>query len=117
MGLDLKTFVQILKKKDTKNAKEWLEQIRSRVDFNDEFGQGYLLALRGMVAALEAGGELSVINRVVNGEYKQEQVSELVKSVQERLASKFRPKDETGFYTALVEVLQEFSGEMSDVPA
>lgn len=64
-----------------------------------------------MIAALEAGGELSVTNRVVNGEYKQEQIVELVKSVREKLSRKFRPKDEKGFDTALVEVLQEFSGE------
>lgn len=109
--LDLKPFVQNLREKDTKKAREWLEQIKSRVDFNDEFGRGYLLALRGMVAALEAGGELSVIKRVVDGEYKQEQIVELVKSARERLSQKFRPKDEHGFDTALVEVFQEFSGE------
>lgn len=111
MELDLKPFVQTLREKDTKKAKEWLEQIKSKVDFNDEFWRGYLLALRGMIAALEAGGELSVTNRVVNGEYKQEQIVELVKSVREKLSRKFRPKDEKGFDTALVEVLQEFSGE------
>jgi len=110
MELDLKTFVRTLKEKDTKKAKEWLEQIKNRVDFNDEFGRGYLLALRGMVAAREAGGELSVINRVVNGECKKEQVVELVKSMHERLSLNFRPEDEKGFDTALVEVLQEFSG-------
>lgn len=107
----MKPFVQTLRKKDTKKAREWLEQIKSRVGTNDEFERGYLLALRGMVAALEAGGELSVIKRVVDGEYKQEQIVELLKSARKRLSQKFRPKDEQGFDTALVEVFQEFSGE------
>jgi len=108
MELDLKPFVRAFREKDTKKAREWLEQTKSRADPNDEFGRGYLLALQGMVAALEAGGELSVVKRVVNGEYKQEQIAELVKSTRERGSRKFRPKDEQGFGTAWIEVLQEF---------
>lgn len=108
MELDLKPFVRAFREKDTKKAREWLEQTKSRVDPNDEFGRGYLLALQGMVAALEAGGELSVVKRVVNGGYKQEQIAELVKSTRERVSRKFRPKDEQGFNTAWIEVLREF---------
>lgn len=107
----MKPFVRALREKDTKKVREWLEQTKSRVDLNDEFGRGYLLALQGMVAALESGSELSVVKRVVNGEYKQEQIEECIKSARERLSRKFRPKDEQGFSTAWVEVLQEFLGE------
>ncbi|GAI53135.1 unnamed protein product, partial [marine sediment metagenome] len=32
MELDLKTFVQTLREKDTKKAKEWLERTKVRVD-------------------------------------------------------------------------------------
>jgi len=109
--LDLKPFVRALREKDTKKAREWLEQTKSRVDSNDEFWQGYLQALQGMVAALETGSELSVIKRVVNKEYKQEQIDGLIKSARERASRKFRPKDEQGFDTAWVEVLQGFFGE------
>ncbi len=56
MELDLKTFVQTLREGDTKKAREWLERTKNRVDPDDGFGRGYLLALRGMVAALESGG-------------------------------------------------------------
>ncbi len=111
MEFDLKPFVRALREKDTKKAREWVEQTKGRVDSNDEFGRGYLLALQGIVAALEAGGELSVVKRVVNGEYKQEQIAGLVKSARERLSRKFRPKDEQGFDTAWVEVLQGLFGE------
>ena len=109
--MDLKSFVRALREKDTKKVRAWFEQTKSRVDFNDEFGRGYLLALQGMVAALETGGELSAVKRVVNGEYKQEQIEGLIKSARERLSRKLRPKDEQGFDTAWVEVLQEFLGE------
>lgn len=111
MELDLKPVVRAFREKDTKKARGWLEQTKSRIDPNDEFGRGYLLALQGMVAALEAGGELSVVKRVVNGEYKQEQIAELVKSTREKLSLKFRPKDEQGFDTAWIEILREFLGE------
>ncbi len=111
MELDLKPFARTLRERDTKKAREWLEQTKSRFDPNDEFGRGYLLALQGMLAALEAGGELSVIKRVVGGEYKQEQVVGLIKGAHARLSRKFRPKDEQGFDTAWVGVLQELSGE------
>jgi hypothetical protein len=110
MEFDLKPFVGALKGKDTKKAREWLEQAKGRFDPNDEFGRGYLLALQGMLAALEAGGELSMIKRVLNGEYKEEQLVGLIKDARGRLSQKFRPKDEQGFDTALVEVIQEFSG-------
>lgn len=111
MELDLKPFVRALEEKDTKKVREWLEQTKSRVDSNDEFGRGYLQALQGMVAALETGSELSVIKRVLNGEYKQEQIEGLIKSARERVSRKFRPNDEQGFDTAWVEVLQGFSRE------
>ncbi len=111
MELDLKTFVQTLRGGDTKKAMEWLERTKGRVDPDDGFERGYLLALGGMVAALESGRELLLVNRVVGGEYEQEQITELVKSARERLSRKFRPEDEKGFDTALVGVLQEFSGE------
>ncbi len=111
--MDLKPFARALGEKNTKKAREWLEQTKGRVDPNDEFGRGYLLALQGMVAALEAGGELSVVKRVVDGEYKQEQIVGLVKSAREGLSRKFRPKDEQGFDTAWIEVLREFLGEKS----
>jgi hypothetical protein len=111
MELDLTPFVKALREKDTKKVREWFEQAKGRVDLNDEFGRGYLLALQGMIAALEVGNELSVIKRMLNGEYKQEQIAGLVKNTRERLSRKFRPKDELGFDTAWVEVLQEFSEE------
>ena len=111
MELDLKPFVRAFREKDTKKVREWLEQTKSRVDLNDEFERGYLLALQGMVAALEIGGELPVVKRVVNGEYKQGQIEGLIKSTRERLSRKFIPKDEQGFDTAWIEVLQEFLDE------
>ena len=111
MELDLKPFVRALREKDTKKVREWLEQTKSSVDPNDEFERGYLQALQGMVAALETGSELSVIKRVVNREYKQEQIKELIKSTRERASRKFSPKDEQGFDSAWVEVLQGFSKE------
>jgi len=111
MELDLKPFVRALREKDTKKAREWLEQTKSRVDSNDEFGRGYLQALQGMVASLETGSELSLIKRVVNKEYKQEQIDGLIDSERKRIPRKFRPKDEQGFDTAWVEVLQGFFGE------
>ena len=109
--MDLKPFVRALREKDTKKAREWLEQTKSRVDSNDEFGRGYLQALQGMVASLEIGSELSLIKRVVNKEYKQEQIDGLIDSERKRIPRKFRPKDEQGFDTAWVEVLQGFFGE------
>lgn len=111
MELDLKPFVRALKEKDTKMVREWLEQTKNRVDSNDEFGRGYLQALQGMIAALETGSELSVIKRVVNKEYKQEQIEGLIKNARERASRKFRPKDEQGFDAAWVKVLRGFSEE------
>ena len=111
MTLDLKPFVKLLKQKDLKKLREWLEQNKGGLNSNDEFGRGYFLALQGMISALEVGGELSVIKRVLNGGYEQEQIKKLIYDMEGRLSLKFRPRDEQGFDTAWIEVLQEFSGE------
>ena len=111
MELDLKPFVNALKTRNTRKAKEWLEQNRARFDPRDEFERGYLLALQGMVAALEAGTEQAVIKKLVNGGYGKERVEELIKEAKRRLSQKFRHKDERGFDTAWVEVIQGFCCE------
>lgn len=111
MTLDLKPFVKLLKQKDLRKAREWLEQNKGGLNPADEFGRGYLLALQGMISALEVGGELSVIKRVMNGGYRQEQIEKLIHDKKGMLSLKFRPRDEQGFDTAWLEVLQEFSGE------
>ena len=111
MEPDLKSFVDALKARNTKKAKEWLEQNRARFDPRDEFERGYLLALQGMVVALEAGAEQAVIKRLVNGEYGKERVEELIKEARRRLSRKFRHKDERGFDTAWIEVIQGFCCE------
>ncbi len=107
MPVDLKPFVSALRKNDTKKAREWLEQ--NRANFTDEFGTGYFLALHGMESALETGAELSLIKRLVDGGYEGEQLAALLRETRARLSLKFRPKDEEGFDTAWVDVLQEFS--------
>lgn len=109
MKLNLKSFVEVMRKKDTKKAKETLEAINRGLDLNDEFWKGYCLALHGMIAALEAGDELTVIRRIVNGGYTQQGIQELLNQAKARLSDAFRPKDERGFNTAWVDVLQIFS--------
>ncbi len=111
MTLDLKPFTKLLKQKDLKKAREWLEQNKGGLNLADESGRGYLLALQGMISALEAGGELSVMKRVVNGGYGQEQIEKLIHDTEGGLSLKFRPRDEQGFDTAWIEVLREFSAE------
>ncbi len=107
----MKPFIAALRAKDTKKAREWLEQNRVKFDSSDEFEQGYLFALQGMVAALEADAEQAAIKRLVNGEYGEERIEELVKEARGRLPRKFRPKDEQGFDTAWIEVIKGFYGE------
>jgi hypothetical protein len=111
MALDLNPFVKLLKQKDLKRAREWLEQNKGSLNLGDEFARGYFIALQGMVSALETGEELSVMKRALNGGYKQEQINELIRDMKARLSLKFIPKDEQGFSTAWLEVLQLLSVE------
>lgn len=111
MELDLKPFIDALRVKDTKKAREWLEQNRVKFDQGGEFERGYLLAMQGMVVALETGSEQAVIKRFVDGEYGGERIEELVKEARGRLSQKFRPKDERGFDTAWIEVIKGLRGE------
>jgi hypothetical protein len=109
MKPDLRSFVEAMREKNTKKAKETLDVINRGLDLNDKFWKGYRLALYGMIAALEAGDELTVIRRIVNGGYTQQGIQELLKQTKAKLAGTFRPKDERGFNTAWVDVLQIFS--------
>ena len=109
MKPDLKSFVEAIWKKDNKKAKEALEVINRRLDLNDEFWKGYRLALHGMIATLETGDELTVIRRIINLGYTRQDIQELLNQANARLSNTFRPKDEQGFNTAWVDVLQIFS--------
>lgn len=111
MALDPNPFVKLLKQGDLKRAREWLEQNKGTINPGDEFEKGYFMALQGMVSALETGEELSVIKKVLNGGYKQEQINELIRDMKARLSLKFIPNDERGFSTAWIEVLQLLSAE------
>ncbi len=113
MTLDIKPLVKLVKLKDAKRAREWLEANKSELNPGDEFSRGYMLALLGMVAALETGGELSALNKILDKKYTQEQVAEILKSSKAKAAQKFRAKDEQGFNTAWVDFLNELTGEKS----
>jgi hypothetical protein len=111
MTLDIKPFVKLVKQRDAKKSWEWLEANKGTLDQKDEFYKGYLLALQGMVAALESGSELSTISKTLEKKYTQEQVADLLRGAKSRAAQKFRAKDEQGFNTAWVDFLNELSGE------
>ena len=110
MLLDVKSFVSLLKKEDARRAREWLELNKVNVNPGNEFERGYLLALQGMVSALESGGELSAINKILKSKYDPTQVADIVKDAKAKLSQKFRLDDERGFYQAWMDVIQELSG-------
>jgi hypothetical protein len=111
MKPDLKQFVDALKKKDLKSARELLNDIESKLDLRDEFWLGYHLALRGMLSAVESGDELAVISKMLNGKMSGESAQHLMRQIKERVSQPFRPKDELGFNTAWVEALQLFQAK------
>jgi hypothetical protein len=111
MQPDLKQFVNALRKKDVKKARELLNDIEKKLDLKDEFWLGYHLALRGMVSAIESGDELAVISKMLNGKISEEGVQKMMQQIQERVSQPFRPKDELGFNTAWMEALQLFQAE------
>lgn len=111
MALDIKPFVKLIKHADAKKSKEWLEANKEVLDTKDEFYKGYLLALQGMISALESGVGLSVVSKILEKKYAQEQVAELSKRAKSRAVQKFRAKDEQGFNAAWVDFLNELSEE------
>jgi len=106
MGPDLKQFVKAVRDKDVRRAREQLEAIEQKLDTKDEFWAGYHLALRGMVAALESGDELTVVAQIASGKRSREFAQKLFKEVQEQNSRPFRSKDEQGFSTAWMDVLK-----------
>jgi hypothetical protein len=111
MEIDISPFVEALKQGNLKKAKEWLEAKKTEIGTGDEFRRGYFLALGGMLSALESAQELSVIQKLVNGNPDREEVERLMRGVREQLSLKFKPKDERGFNTAWLEFLRRFLGD------
>ena len=108
MKLDLKPFVEALKKKDVKKARESLEDMENKLNLKDEFWCGYHLALCGMISAIESGDELSLILKMLGRTIPGESLQKLTQQIQERVSQPFRPEDEIGFSTAWVDALQLF---------
>ncbi|MGQ9788111.1 MAG: hypothetical protein ACUVQM_02180 [Candidatus Hadarchaeaceae archaeon] len=109
MGIDITHLIKLMKKRDIKGAREWLEESRNKINAGDGFMRGYLLALQGMVSALESGGELSTINKVLEKKYSNEQIAEIINEAKGRISQKFRAADERGFDTAWIDVLSELA--------
>ena len=106
MEPDLRSFVDLMLQKDVRGAREKLEEIIRGFDSRDDFWKGYRLALQGMVAALEAGDELTVMRRIVEGRYPPENMRELMEQMRSRISQPFRSDEERGFDSAWVQVLQ-----------
>ncbi|MEM2192740.1 MAG: hypothetical protein QXG38_03905 [Candidatus Hadarchaeales archaeon] len=102
--LDIRPFLSALKKKDYKEAKEWLAE-KSAKTGESEFLRGYFLALNGMVSAAESSRELSAIKIILeNG--RKEMAETLAEEFRKRVSRKFIPEDEAGFMTAWLDFLQ-----------
>jgi len=106
LEVDAKEFFELLKKRDVKKAREWIEARRDLVQ-GDDFARGYVLALQGMVLAFEDGGEEVLVKRVLDG---RQNVEALIMEINERLSLKFRPEDEQGFDRAWLDFLQGLKG-------
>ena len=109
MGPDLKQFVKAVRDKDVRKAREQLEIIEQKLDTKDEFWAGYHLALRGMVAALESGDELSAVAQIASGKRSREFSQKIFQQIQGQTSQPFRPRDEQGFGTAWMDVLKFFA--------
>jgi len=110
MGPDLKQFVKAVREKDVRKAREQLELIEQKLDLKDEFWAGYHMALRGMVAAIESGDELTAVAQIASGKRSREFAQKLFQQFQEQTSQSFRPKDEQGFGTAWMDVLKFLAG-------
>ncbi len=105
MEPDLRPFVDLMLQKNVKGAREKLEEMARGFDSADDFWKGYRLALQGMLAALEAGDELTVVRRIVEGRYSPENMRELMEQMRDRISQPFRSAEERGFDSAWAQVL------------
>ena len=108
MRRGIKTFVEALRRKNVKMAKEKFEWLVKGLDIRDEYWWGYRRALEGMVVVLESGDELSLLRQLVDKKYPGDKIKELIEEMQVKVSQNFRPRDEKGYHTAWIEVLQVF---------
>jgi len=104
----VKTFAEDIKRGKGRSAKIKLERIAKRFDRKDEFQHGYLTALEGMVSAVESGDDLTLLKQIANSPKPREKIEQYLAEMQTRVSQDFRPREEIGYNTAWVEVLQAF---------
>jgi len=95
--VELRPFVDALRGRDIKKAREWFERVGGELGPKDGFWAGYRLALQGMLSALESGSEMSVIWRLVNERCSRGEIEGLLKAARKKASRPFRPRDELGY--------------------
>jgi hypothetical protein len=105
---EIADFVGLLKRRDLKSARNWLEN--KKHGLSGDFGRGILRALNGMILSLEGNQNFSLMRRIFDDRISREEIENLCKEFKKRASQKFRPPLERGFDTAWAMVLEKLTG-------
>lgn len=105
--IQIKLFIEALKKGDTKKASELLERVKAET----EHGKGYRKALSGIVASVENNEMNSLFMKMLSGDITKKSMEERRKTSRTMARETFRPAFERGYERAWYDVLSIFLGK------
>jgi hypothetical protein len=106
--IQLKLFVEALKKGDTRKAGELIEKMSTE----SEYHKGYKKALGGMVASVENKEANSLATKMLSGSLTKKKMDEERKLSRRIAQETFRPAFERGYEKAWYDILSLFLGKI-----
>ncbi len=105
--IQLKLFVEALKKGDIKKASDMLEQIAA----SDEYQRGYKKALLGIVTSVENKEMNSLFFKMISETVTKKSLEEQRRQSKKMSQDTFRPASEQGYEKAWYDVLSIYLGK------
>jgi hypothetical protein len=105
--IQIKLFIEALKKGDTKKAVELLDTVKPETAYT----RGYKKALSGIVAAVENSEMNSLFSKMLSGDITKRSIEERRRTSRTMAKEVFRPAFERGYEKAWYDVLSIFLGK------
>lgn len=105
--IQIKLFIEALKKGDTKKAAELLDTVKPETAYT----RGYKKALSGIVAAVENSEMNSLFSKMLSGDITKKSMEERRRTSRTMAKDVFRPAFERGYEKAWYDVLSIFLGK------
>jgi hypothetical protein len=105
--IQLKLFLDALKRGDSKKASEFIDSLAGE----DDYHRGYRKALSGIIASVENKEVNSLFVKMISGDLTKTKMEEQRRNSRKVSKERFRPASERGYEKAWYDILSIFLGK------